>query len=115
MTKHILDQLVSMATSEGATVIRAPGSTIIVIPAQAADGDDLLPEREAATLARCSVRTLRAAVRAGELAAYGRQRSRTVRRASLRAWIESRRVQAVEGPADDDIDRRILRLQRRSA
>lgn len=90
--------------------IRARGATIIVIPARVADGGDLLPLAEAATIAKCSVRTIRDAARAGELTVYGKQRSRTVRRADLLAWIESRRVRPVAGADDDDIERRMRRL-----
>lgn len=113
-TEAHLGPLEAAATAAGGTVIRAPGATIIVIPARAADGDDLLPEREAAELAKCSVRTLRDAARAGELDRYGKQRSRSYRRANLLAWIETRRVRPVAGADDDDIDRRVRRLERAS-
>jgi len=113
-----LDAIISAAEKlDGATVVRAPGATIIVIPARAADGDDLLPIVQAAARANCSVRMLRAAHRAGELAVFGKQRSRTVRRADLDAWIESRRVirPALAVVVDDqDIERRMKRIARAS-
>ncbi len=105
-------ELIEAATAAGATVIRAPGATIIVIPARAADGDDLLPRAQAAKIAKCSDRTLRAAERAGELTAYGKQRSRCYRRSDLLAWIESRRVRPVAGADDDDLARRMARIAR---
>lgn len=109
-----LTAIIDAAAAAGGTVMRAPGATIIVIPAQASDGDDLLSLADAAALARCSVRMLRDAGRAGELALYGRQRSRAVRRADLDAWIESRRMRPVAGVDDDDIERRMRRIARAS-
>lgn len=90
--------------------------------AAAADGatepDELLLEAEAAKLARVSLRALRDARRAGELPTYGRQRSRTIRRRDLLAWIESRRapiVRDVVAANDDDMDRRVRRIGRKRA
>jgi hypothetical protein len=76
------------------------------------DADALLPLDDAAAAAGTSKRVLRDAIRAGELPAFGKQRDRSVRREDLDVWIESRRLPVKEGPADDDIDRRISRIQR---
>ena len=105
-------ELIEAATAAGATVIRAPGATIIVIPARAADGDDLLSLADAAELAKCSVRALREAGRAGDLTLYGRQRSRACRRSDLLAWLESRRSRPVAGADDADLAARMARLSR---
>ena len=102
--------IIEAATDLGATVIRASGTTIVIFAARAADGDDLLPRAEAAKIAQCTDRTLRAAERTGELAGYGKQRSRCYRRADLLAWIESRRVRPVAGADDDDLERRMKRI-----
>jgi len=107
--------LIAAAEAAGATIVRSPAATVIVITHAAPASDDLVPIAEAATLAQCSVRTLRDARRAGELAAYGKQRSRAVRRSDLLAWIDSRRVRPVVGVDDDAMDRRIARLERARA
>jgi hypothetical protein len=78
------------------------------------DPDDLIPVRDAAAEAQCSVRALTDARRAGDLAMYGTQRTRTVRRSDLLAWIESRRVRPVAGIDDLDMQRRIRRLEQRA-
>lgn len=106
------DEIVDAAAAAGATILRAPGATIIVLAARAPTSDDLLPLAPAAEIAKCSVRTLREAGRAGELTLYGRQRSRTVRRSDLLAWVESRKVRPIEGPDDGDLERRMARLAR---
>lgn len=72
--------------------------------------DELVPLAEAARIAATSPRVLRAAVRAGDLPAYGRQRDRAVRRADLARWIDGRRVR-VDGVDDPDIARRVRRLR----
>ena len=76
------------------------------------DPDEQLPEHEAARVAAVSLRKLRDARRAGDLVMYGGQRSRTVRRADLVAWIESRCVRPVEGPDDPDMRARFARHER---
>jgi helix-turn-helix protein len=72
----------------------------------------LVPVTDASKLAKTSVRVVRDAIRAGDLAAYGGQRDRCVRRGDLDAWIESRRTRPVIGIDDRDIDRRVARLSR---
>ena len=72
----------------------------------------LLPLRVAAERAGASVRTLRDAIRLGDLPAFGKQRSRVVRAADLATWIESRKVRSTEGADDADMDRRVARLAR---
>jgi hypothetical protein len=75
------------------------------------DPNAQLPEREAARIAGVSLRTLRDARRDGDLIVYGKQRSRTVRRADLDAWIASRRQRPVMGPDDEDIERRMAKIE----
>jgi hypothetical protein len=75
--------------------------------------DEHLPEREAARIAGVSLRTLRDARRRGELVVYGKQRSRTIKRADLSAWVESRLSRPVGGHCDADIERRMRRIARR--
>lgn len=106
------DALIAAASAAGATVIRAPGACVIVLADVAPAGDDLVPLAEAATLAKCSARTIRDARRAGELVMFGGQRTRAVRRADLLAWIETRRAPVVRGADDDDMARRMARLSR---
>ena len=77
-----------------------------------ADTTALMPIAEAAVHAGTSERTLREAIRAGTLPAYGRQRDRAIRRGNLDGWIESRRVRPLAGADDADIARRMRRLQR---
>jgi hypothetical protein len=73
--------------------------------------DDMLGLEEAAKLAKC-LRTLRDARRSGALTMFGGQRDRTVRRADLLRWIESRQAKPSMGPDDLDIDRRARRIER---
>lgn len=116
MATGVQPEIIAAATAAGGTVLRAAGATIIILLDGAPAADDLLPKREAAELAQCSVRSLDAGIRTGELAAYGKQRSRSVRRSDLLAWIESRRVRPVAGADDDDIARRMRSIAaRRSA
>jgi hypothetical protein len=74
---------------------------------------ELLPLKEAARAAGTSLRVVREAIRAGDLAAFGGQRDRTVRRSDVDAWIESRRLRPVAGVDDADIERRMSRIARR--
>jgi hypothetical protein len=76
------------------------------------DDDALLPLSEAARIAATSVRVVRDAIRFHELPAYGRARDRAVRRGDVHAWIASRRVVPVRGADDEDIARRVRRLER---
>jgi hypothetical protein len=76
------------------------------------DGAELLTLDAATKVAGVSRRVLREAIGARDLAAFGKQRSRTVRRSDLNAWVESRRVKPTAGPVDDDIERRMVRLSR---
>jgi hypothetical protein len=77
------------------------------------DPSALVPLSAAASTAGTSVRVVRDAIRSGELAAFGRQRDRSVRRSDLNAWIESRRSKPIAGADDADIARRMSRLARR--
>lgn len=72
--------------------------------------DDLVPLRDGARIAATSVFVVRAAIRSGELAAVGKQRDRSVRRAELQRWIESRTHKPVAGADDLDLERRMKRL-----
>ena len=74
----------------------------------------MLPIAGAAERAGCSVRTIRTAIKLGDLAAFGKQRDRAVRADDLAAWIESRKVRVTEGHDDLDMDRRVARLARGS-
>lgn len=91
---------------------RLAGIAARLAEAGSSDPEELLCEAEAASLAKCSVRTLRDARRTGAITAYGRQRSRTYRRADLLSWIESRRAPVVSGVDDPDMDRRVARIAR---
>lgn len=76
------------------------------------NASDYVTEAEASALAKVSIRILRDARRAGHLAMFGSQRSRTIRRADLLAWIESRRAPVIRGVDDPDIVRRMRRISR---
>lgn len=82
--------------------------------AASADGDEMLALAGAAALAGVSERTLRDARRCGDLVMFGGQRSRTIRRADLLAWIESRKAPIVTDVVadDDDIEARIHRREK---
>lgn len=79
-------------------------------PTTVAGEGELVPLAEAARIAATSVRVLRAAIRTGDLPAYGLQRDRSVRRADLAQWIDERRVR-IDGVDDPDIARRVRRLR----
>jgi hypothetical protein len=107
------ERLRKIAADHGATVVELPsGSTIIILPDAARDegGDELVPLGDAARIAATSKRVLVEAIRRGELPAFGRQRDRSVRRADLVAWVESRRLRPVHGADDRDIEARVRRL-----
>ena len=107
-----IEHLVRLAEAEGATIVRSPGATIIVLPAAtAADPDRLLPIAEAATVAATSMRVVQDAVRSGVLPAYGGQRDRSVRRGDLERWVTDRRtpVAAVERDQIARVERRLGR------
>lgn len=91
-------------------VVRAPGSTIIVISDAAPASHDLLTIEEACAIARCSHRTLSDARRNGSLRMSGTQRTRTVRRSDLETWIEARATRPMTGANDNDIARRMRRI-----
>ena len=74
--------------------------------------DSLIPLADAARLAATSIRVVREAVRAGDLAAYGRSRDRAVRSGDLQAWVASRRAKPAVGADDQDMARRVRRLAR---
>lgn len=76
------------------------------------DPNEFVTENEASKIAKVSIRVLRDARRAGHLAMFGSQRSRTIRRADLMAWIESRRAPVIRGVDDADIERRMRRIAR---
>ncbi len=107
-----LEQMLALAPAAGGTIVRTPAATIIVLPnAASADPDEHLSLDEARSLARLRTsRPLKDAGRRGELPLYGKERSRTVKRSELLAWIERRHVPAVKGPVDSDIEQRVRRL-----
>jgi hypothetical protein len=107
-----------MSPAQRARVVALVAELLDVLASgeRGADGAELLTLDAAAQVARCGVRSLRAAIRAGDLAAYGRQRSRAVRRADLEAWIASRRVKPIAGHDDLAMARRMKAIAaRRSA
>src|ERR1019366_3764307 len=71
-------------------------------------------EHEALVLTKLSKRQLAGGRSRGELASYGRPRSRTYKRGDLVAWLDSRRMMPSDPIAaqEADIDRRIKRLER---
>ncbi len=87
-------------------------AALAVCLAKGEDDSEMLTEGEAALEAKVSIRALRDARRSGAVVMYGTQRSRTVRRADLAAWIESRRVRPSAGVDDVDMARRMKRLAR---
>jgi hypothetical protein len=99
-----------MRSDDPRVVALARALAAILAPEAAASADDLLPLAEAARTAATSLRVLRDAIRRGELAGYGRQRDRSVRRVDLTRWIDERRVR-IEGADDLDIARRVRRLR----
>lgn len=94
------------------TIVHAPGAIVIVLGTPAERGDDRLSlEESRAILKLKTVRPIQDAIRAGELAASGKQRSRTIRRADLDAWDEARRTRPTGGVDDADIARRARRIE----
>jgi hypothetical protein len=84
----------------------------ILVSRPAANDDDLITVAEAVDHYKQARSALNRAIRDGELPAFGTHRRRTVRRADLERWIESRRV--VHAPIeDDDIDRRMKAIRAR--
>lgn len=75
--------------------------------------DELVPLAAAGV----PVRTLRKAIRAGELAASKAGRSYVVERAALREWLAARRVtpKAKPKPVETEADRAIARARRSGA
>jgi len=86
----------------------------ILAPASAANDDELLTVAEIAALAKCGQRAVRDAIRAGDLPAFGNQKTRASRRRDAATWIESRRA-PTHTVDDADLDRRIDRLERAAA
>lgn len=95
-----VEQLVRMAEAAGATVVRSPAGTIIVLPiSQGADPGEHLSLEEARVLGKlASTRQIKEAGHRGELTLYGSERTRTVKRGELVAWLESRRSPAAAVP-----------------
>ena len=94
---------------------RESGATITITVSIQPDADDRLTRSEAARIAGTSIGVVSAAIRRGELAAFGGERDRIVRRGDLEAWVESRRYRPSLGPVDGDIERRIRKLERGKA
>jgi hypothetical protein len=91
--------------------VAADGTAAILITLpRTSDAHALIDLVAAAHHAATSPRVLREAMRKGELAGFGGQRDRSVRREDLERWIEARRLSPVAGVDDDDIDRRVRRL-----
>jgi hypothetical protein len=111
-----VDNLVAMARClPGVTVLESAGATIIVLPgASAADPAELLPLLDGARLASTSPRALKDAARRGEIALFGRERSRVVRRGDVLQWVQDRRapVAAVAQDQAARVEARVSRLAR---
>ena len=118
-TKHAAGGHVNASVVRELAELAARLAAVAVRLAEGGDGagllTEMLTEKEAADEAKVSLRTLRDARRSGALVMYGTQRSRTVRRSDLAAWIESRRVKPSAGVDDADIERRMKRLARGAA
>ena len=106
--------LLNAARALGAAILEAPGTTVIVVlHPWPVSGDEHLSLEEARVLGKFkTTRPIRDAGRAGELTLYGKQRSRTVKRAEFIAWHESRRVRPIAGVDDADVGRRVARISR---
>ncbi|MGD0529016.1 MAG: hypothetical protein ABSE49_28015 [Polyangiaceae bacterium] len=107
-----------MAEAAGATIVRSPVATIIVVPvASAVDPGELLPLVDAGRLAGTSPRALKEAARRGELELFGRERSRVVRRGDVLRWVQERRtpIASVADPQQARVERRLARRSHRAA
>jgi hypothetical protein len=104
--------IIAAAEASGATIVRT-ASTVVIVLAGSEPADGHVPLADAARIAGCSPRALRAAIRRGELPMFGRQRSRTVRRADLDAWIAGQRVTPRPAAPRDDVDADVERRMRR--
>ena len=103
--------------ADGATVLRTASTIVLVLP-QVRDvdvGDELVPIATAAKIAATSTRVVKDAIRGAELPAFGGQRDRSVRRADLTRWIESRRSKPVVVGVDADLQARMRRLAKGAA
>jgi hypothetical protein len=106
---------VAAAKREGAevTIAIAPSGAvaILVTPRASLDMGEHLDLEACRQLGKLkTARPIRDAIRSGELVAFGRQRSRVVKRGDLLAWLEARRVRPVAGVDDRDMARRVERL-----
>jgi hypothetical protein len=111
-----IEELLALASKAGGTVVRSPLAVVIVLPLDLStnDPDEHLSLEQARTLGKFrTTRQIREAGRAGALALYGTERTRTVLRGEFVAWLASRRAPPVAGPADVDIERRVRGLARR--
>jgi hypothetical protein len=106
------EAIIAAATRLGATVLRAPGADVIVITHDEPAENDLIRIHDCARIAKTSVRVVKDDIRAGEIAAFGKQRDRSVRYADLMAWIETRRVKPVVGPDDADVEKWMRRREK---
>lgn len=85
-------------------------TVILITKTPTAPGPEAyVPLRDAARIAATKLGTLRTAIRTGALLAFGNSQDRSIRRADLDRWIESRAV--IHGAVDDDdIERRVRRI-----
>jgi hypothetical protein len=104
--------VVRHAKQLGAFVIESRDTIVIVLALPRESAADLVPLRAAAEIAATSLGVVRAAIRSGDLAAFGKKRDRSVRRGDLSTWIESRAVPVNTGRDDDAIERRMQRIER---
>lgn len=104
--------MIAHATRLGATVVRAPGAVVIIIPDPTSRPDDLIPIDVVAQIAKTSVRVVKDAIRKRDLAAFGKERDRCVRRSDVDSWIESRRYAPIAGPDDAEVARWMAKRDR---
>ena len=105
-------QLVEGAKALGAVVVESPVGVMIALP-RIVESRSHLPLAEAAALGGVSTKTLRREIRAGRLAASGTKRTLVVDRASLEAWIESRRIRVRSD--DDELEAAVAAKERAEA
>jgi hypothetical protein len=102
----------AMLAAYAAELARIAGELARAAADGARDPSELLPIRDAAREGATSLRVVQDAVRRGDLAAYGGQRDRSIRRSDLERWVTDRRA-PVASVERDQMGRVELRLARR--
>lgn len=94
----------------------AAAADVLAIAARAACDDDNDPDEhltleEARALGKFkTIRPIKDAGRAGHLALFGTQRSRTVKRGDFLRWLEDRRSPITTGEESPELEKRMQRL-----